>query len=61
MMRISVVMIAPCGINCGFCMAHLRDKNKCPGCNSDGPGKLAIKNRGSLPSVSNVKNFPASR
>ena len=25
-------LIAPCGINCGICMAYLRDKNKCPGC-----------------------------
>jgi hypothetical protein len=24
--------IAPCGINCGTCIAYLRDKNKCPGC-----------------------------
>jgi len=39
MMKISAVMIAPCGINCGFCKANLRDKNRCPGCNSDGPGK----------------------
>jgi len=28
-------MIAPCGINCGTCMAFLRDKNKCFGCNVD--------------------------
>jgi len=25
-------MIAPCGINCGTCMAYLRVKNKCLGC-----------------------------
>lgn len=25
-------LIAPCGINCGVCRAHLRAKNKCPGC-----------------------------
>jgi hypothetical protein len=24
--------IAPCGMNCGICVAYLRDKNKCPGC-----------------------------
>ena len=24
--------IAPCGMNCGTCIAFLRDKNKCPGC-----------------------------
>jgi len=27
--------IAPCGMNCGICMAYLRDKNKCPGCRGD--------------------------
>lgn len=25
-------LIAPCGMNCGTCIAYLRDKNKCPGC-----------------------------
>lgn len=26
-------MIAPCGMNCALCIGHLRDKNRCPGCN----------------------------
>lgn len=25
-------LVAPCGMNCGICMAYLREKNKCPGC-----------------------------
>jgi hypothetical protein len=25
-------LIAPCGINCGTCIAYIRDRNKCPGC-----------------------------
>lgn len=25
-------LIAPCGMNCGICMAYLREKNKCHGC-----------------------------
>lgn len=25
-------LIAPCGMNCGICLAFLRNKNKCPGC-----------------------------
>ena len=25
-------VIAPCGMNCGACLAYLRTKNKCPGC-----------------------------
>jgi hypothetical protein len=28
-------LIAPCGMNCGICMAYLRDKNKCFGCWDD--------------------------
>ena len=28
----SPLLIAPCGMNCGVCIAHLREKNKCPGC-----------------------------
>lgn len=29
-------LIAPCGMNCSLCIAYLRDKNKCPGCNLQG-------------------------
>jgi len=25
-------MIAPCGMNCGLCIGHLRQKNPCGGC-----------------------------
>jgi hypothetical protein len=32
-------MIAPCGMNCGVCFAHLRQQNRCPGCNGDDAGK----------------------
>ena len=31
----SFSLIAPCGMNCGICMAYLREKNKCPGCRDD--------------------------
>ena len=43
-------LIAVCGMNCGICMAYLREKNKCPGCrlfNKDKPVSIArcrIKN-----------------
>jgi hypothetical protein len=30
-------LIAPCGMNCGVCKAHLRPKNTCPGCNQLDP------------------------
>jgi hypothetical protein len=32
-------LIAPCGMNCGICMAKLRQKNKCPGCRGKDDGK----------------------
>lgn len=25
-------LIAPCGMNCGICLAYLREKNRCGGC-----------------------------
>jgi len=46
--------IASCGLNCGICVAYLRDKNKCPGCmagNEDKPktrSDCKIKNCGEL-------------
>jgi len=30
------IVIAPCGINCNACRAHLRDRNRCSGCLSKG-------------------------
>ena len=32
MERITRIMIAPCGMNCAICKAHLREKNRCDGC-----------------------------
>jgi hypothetical protein len=26
-------LIAPCGMNCNICLGHLRENNRCPGCN----------------------------
>jgi len=31
-MPIKSTMIAPCGMNCSICYAHLREKRVCPGC-----------------------------
>jgi hypothetical protein len=27
--------IAPCGMNCGICLAYVREKNRCGGCKSE--------------------------
>ncbi|MGE5416074.1 MAG: DUF3795 domain-containing protein [Acidobacteriota bacterium] len=32
MKTITENMIAPCGVNCGVCYAHMRPKKTCPGC-----------------------------
>lgn len=33
-MVINKNLVAPCGMNCGLCLAYLREKNKCPGCSN---------------------------
>ena len=35
MEKINQKIIAPCGMNCGVCVAHLRKNNQCPGCNNE--------------------------
>jgi len=43
---VSKNLIAPCGMNCGVCRAHLRDQkeqNFCPGCRSDAIYKSCLK------------------
>jgi hypothetical protein len=35
-------MIAPCGMDCAICMAFLREKNRCLGCNA--PNRRCHKN-----------------
>ena len=37
--RMDAIMIAPCGMNCGLCLGHQRDKNQCLGCRIDAPNK----------------------
>lgn len=34
-------LIAPCGMNCGICLAYLREKNTCAGCWGDNKYKFA--------------------
>jgi hypothetical protein len=36
-------LIAPCGMNCGTCMAYLRPKNKCIGCRIHSPAKRSSR------------------
>jgi hypothetical protein len=49
-------LIAPCGMNCGICMAYLREKKKCPGCrvfDKDEPVSIA---RCRIKNCANFKN-----
>ncbi|MHB1134441.1 MAG: DUF3795 domain-containing protein [Chloroflexota bacterium] len=32
-------MLAPCGLDCTACYAHLRRRNTCPGCRAEGSAK----------------------
>jgi hypothetical protein len=34
-MQVNTQLIAPCGMNCGICLAYLRDKKHCPGCRGE--------------------------
>ena len=36
-------LIAPCGMNCGTCIAYLRPKNNCIGCRIQSPAKRATR------------------
>lgn len=35
-------LIAPCGMNCGTCIAYMRPENKCSGCRHPEKGKARI-------------------
>lgn len=38
-MQAKTWLVAPCGLNCGACLAYLREKNRCPGCRTEDKGK----------------------
>ncbi len=65
-------LIAPCGMNCGICIAYLRKKKPCPGCriNSENKPKhcvfCTIVNCGKLSETTSgfcidCKTFPCPR
>jgi hypothetical protein len=35
------LLIAPCGMNCGICLAYLREKKRCPSCHGEDTNKSA--------------------
>jgi hypothetical protein len=48
-------LIAPCGMNCGTCIAYLRDKNKCPGCRTYSADKAISIQRCIIPKCVNLE------
>jgi Protein of unknown function (DUF3795) len=66
-------VIAPCGMNCGVCMAYLRTTNKCPGCRVDDIEKpktrvtcriktcRVFKKKGKAALCSDCKEMPCDR
>ena len=38
-------LIAPCGMNCGVCLAYLREKRKCPGCHGEDANKPVTRKK----------------
>ena len=49
-------LIAPCGMNCGICMAYLREKNKCPGCASVDPYKRSYRRECTVRNCETIKS-----
>ena len=47
--------IAPCGMNCGACIADLREKNSCPGCRVISADKAISVQRCIIPKCSYLK------
>lgn len=45
MKKFNSKLIAPCGMNCEICLAHLREKNKCPGCRIEEANKPITRTR----------------
>lgn len=69
---LTVVLIAPCGMNCGLCSGYLRAKKQCPGCRGDDASKpnycvaCRIKNceqlsGGDLSFCGDCETFPCKR
>ena len=60
-------LIAPCGMNCGICLAYLRERNKCYGCMGDNLHKAhhcttcRIKNCGLLAKTSSGFCYECTR
>jgi len=49
-------LIAPCGMNCGTCIAYQREKNRCPGCRTYSADKAISIQRCIIPKCVQLDN-----
>jgi hypothetical protein len=49
-------LIAPCGMNCGTCIAYLREKNKCNGCRIPPESHLKTRQECSIKNCIDLEN-----
>ena len=52
-------LIAPCGMNCGTCIAYLREKNKCFGCRLLHASKLKTREFCKIKCCINLEKTPS--
>lgn len=52
-------LIAPCGMNCGVCMAYLREKNACTGCRGVNTYKPVTRVRCKIKNCTKFRNGKA--
>jgi hypothetical protein len=57
---IETTLIAPCGMNCGICLAFLRDKNSCSGCRGDEASKRLSCAKCSISNCEFLKTTPSN-
>jgi hypothetical protein len=55
-LSIKASLIAPCGMNCGICIAYLREKNKCPGCKVNDINKPITRAGCRIKNCMNIQN-----
>ena len=56
----SILLIAPCGMNCTLCYAYQRTKNLCPGCGIDDDQKSFSCTNCRIKNCKNLKNTSKS-
>jgi len=57
--KFGISQIAPCGMNCGTCIAFLRDKNTCPGCRVFSLDKAVTVRKCVIINCSYLENTPS--